>query len=224
MTTIRLILCLAVVFCFDHAAGGRAANAKDLGVDPIAQQTPEWCWAAASEMVLSYYNVPNLNPGRNYQCGVVGAQGGMCRINCAMCLNGGGTTQRVAEVIKAYVKAAAMMADFNDGDINIRTTGILSPQRIIDTIDADAPIIAGITPNSIPYPPGMGFSQHAVVIVGYDGNPGNLRVIINDPYPYPPYAVPYLQIGGQMLQPGQYEIPYVHFVGLFHYGNSITFN
>jgi hypothetical protein len=224
MTYLRLLFFLALVVCSPHLAGRGQAHAKDLGIDPIAQQTPEWCWAAASEMVLSYYNVPNLNPAGNFQCGIVGAQGGMCSVNCAMCLNGGGTTQRIAAVIQIYLNAAKTMADFDNDDLRVRTMGILSPQHIIDIIDDDAPIIAGISPNSIPFPPGMGFSQHAVVIVGYEGDHSNLRIIINDPYPYPPNAVPYLQIGGQMLQPGQYRLPYQYFVAMFHYGNSITFN
>jgi hypothetical protein len=198
-------------------------NAKDLGIQPIAQQAPEWCWAAASEMVLSYYEVPNINPGGNYQCGIVGAQGGMCSMNCGMCLNGGGTTHRVAAVMQFYVRATSIVAGFDANDLRIRTTGILSPQRIIDTIENDDPIIAGISPNSIPYPPGLGMSQHAVVIVGYEGDRNSLDVIVNDPYPYPFSTAPYLQVGGQMLQPGQYQVPYRRFVSMLHYGNSITF-
>ncbi|SJZ76447.1 Peptidase_C39 like family protein [Enhydrobacter aerosaccus] len=216
---------LALGLCFLSISSlVQPTSAKTLDIDPVAQQTPEWCWAAASQMVLSYYNAPNLNPGGNFQCGVVGAQGGMCSYNCGMCLGAGGTTQRIAAVIQAYLMAAQMMTGFNDPGLHISTTGVLSPQEIIDMIDNDAPIIAGISPGSIPYPPGLGFSQHAVVVVGYTGTANALNVILNDPYPYPPYAVPYLQAGGQALQPGRYRIPYGLFLSVFHYGNSILFN
>ncbi|MBI1779397.1 MAG: hypothetical protein HYR63_29035 [Proteobacteria bacterium] len=215
-----LLVLLGAAICADR----EQAQAADLGIDPIAQQMPEWCWAAASEMVLSHYGFPNLNPGGNYQCGVVGAQGGPCWANCAWCLNGGGTTQRIAAIIQLYAQLADNMNGFTTDSFIPRTRGIMSPKQIIASIYDDAPIIAGITPNSVPFPPGMGFSQHAVVIVGCEGDENSLDLIINDPYPYPLPSIPYVQAGGQMLQPGQYQVSYRTFVRTFHYGNSITFN
>ncbi len=203
----------------------RPAKATVLHIDPTAQQTPEWCWAAASTMVLVHYHFPNLNQVGNYQCGVVGAQGGPCVVNCGLCLGAGGTTQRIAAVIRTYAVVAAQMTGFTNPDFNPQTAGILSPDEIIESIDDDAPILAGITPNGIPFPPGLGFSQHAVVIVGYEGDASRLDVIINDPFPYQMgFPPPYLQAGGQMVRPGQYRLPYLTFVQVFRYGNSITFN
>jgi len=215
-----LLLLAAVV----TGAGRNRAFAADLDIDPIAQQTPEWCWAAAAEMVLSHYGFPNLNPGGNFQCGVVGAQGGPCAMNCGFCLGAGGTTQRIAVVIATYARVAAAVTGFESDGFHPKARGIMSPGQIIAAIDDDAPVLAGITPSGVPYPPGSGFSQHAVVIVGYEGDESALDVIINDPYPYPPSMIPYVHAGAQMLQPGQYRVPYPMFVGVFHYGNSITFD
>src|SRR5262249_7148560 len=156
-----------------------------LGIPPVAQQTPEWCWAASAQMVFQYLGFPNLNQVGNYQCGVVAAQGGQCMANCAYCLNGGGTTQRIAVVMQMYALLAQQMTGFQSPNFQPRSAGILSPQQITSYIDGNTPVIAGITPSSIPYPPGMGFSQHAVVIVGYDTSAGGFNVVINDPYPYP---------------------------------------
>ncbi len=204
--------------------GSKDSKATDLAIDPVAQRTPLWCWAAAAQMVLEHYGFPNLNPAGDFQCGVVGAQGGYCAANCALCLNSGGTTARIAAVMNQYVMLARQMTGFRNPDFRIGLAGILSPQQIIDSIDGDAPVLAGISPSGVPYPPGAGFSQHAVVIVGYDGDERNLSVIINDPYPYsPPMSAPYAHVGAKMLQPGQYWVPYRAFVGRLNYGNSITF-
>ncbi len=140
-----------------------------------------------------------------------------------MCLNAGGTTDRIAAVIQAYQNYAQMLRHYSNSDFSPAAVGVLSEQEIIDSIDANAPIIAGISP-TIPFPPNLGFSQHAVVIVGYDGDADNLDVIINDPFPYPGFAVPYVQAGGRRLTYGRYELPYQTFVDHFDYGNSITFN
>lgn len=221
--TVRVTALLIVGLLF-IASAGRSAAAVLLPIPPIAQQTPEWCWAAASQMVLQYYGFPNLNPAGNYQCAVVGAQGGPCAANCGFCLGAGGTTQRIAAVIISYAQVAAAWTHFVNNRFHPHTSGIMAPQQIAISIQNHAPIIAGISPTSIPFPPGMGFSQHAVVIVGYAQTSVGFAVIINDPYPYPPYAIPYLQAGGEMIRPQQYLIPFQMFVQVFHYGNSITFN
>jgi len=223
MTICTLRVC-AVVLEIAIWLIAQPACATNLDIDPVAQQTPEWCWAATSEMVLSYYGYPNLNPGGDYQCGVVGAQGGICSANCAMCLNGGGTTQRIALVIRLYTIVAAQLTGYTNSHFHPVAHGVLSPQQIVASIDNDAPVLAGITPNGIPFPPGLGISQHAVLIVGYEGDAKALNIILNDPYPYSGVIPPYIQVGGKLLQSGQYEIPYQILVTMFHYGNSITFD
>jgi hypothetical protein len=199
------------------------ANATVLGIPPIAQQTPEWCFAASSAMIMQYLGYPNLNPGGDYQCGVVGAQGGACAVDCRNCPGPGGTIQHVALILRSYATVAYQRAGYQNPAVNLQEFGILQPAQIIDQINRDGPILAGISPNSVAYPPGSGMSQHAVAIVGYDGNASNLNVIINDPYPYPAGSNPYLATGNAQLQPGQYRVPFGTFVSFFHYGDSLTF-
>jgi hypothetical protein len=200
------------------------ANSTVLSIPPIAQQAPEWCFAASSAMILNYLGYPNLNLAGDYQCGVVGAQGGSCAAFCGTCLDGGGTMPRVALIIRSYQIAAMQMVGYENPTVNLRESGILSPGQIINQIDNNGPILAGISPGQVPYPPGFGVSQHAIVIVGYIGGPSNLNVVINDPYPYPTLADPYVASGAVKLQPGQYSVPFTIFVGVFHYGNSLTFH
>jgi Papain-like cysteine protease AvrRpt2 len=222
---IYISICISAVFFLLSAIETAQADST-LPIDPVIQQTPEWCWAASSQMVLQYLGYPNLNRAGNYQCGVVGAQGGACSANCAFCLGAGGTMYHIAQVINAYTAVAFQYTGYRNPTAVMHLGGIMSPQQIIDTIENDSPILAGISPGQIPFPPGLGLSLHAVVIVGYEGDASNLSVLINDPYPYPiSYfsAPPYIQAGGRMLQLGQYEIPYSTFVNVFHYGNSIAF-
>lgn len=223
-TSFRLriaLLLLTAAFMFEAP---KQAVAEDLSISPVAQQTPVWCWAAAAEMVFDHYGFPNLNPGGNFQCAIVAAQGGPCFTNCGLCINAGGSTQRIAQVMRQYAAAARHYTGYVNPDFRPRTKGIMTRQEIIDTIDGGAPIIAGITPSGVPFPPGAGFSQHAVVIVGYEGAGNGFEVIVNDPYPYPYGSAPYLQAGATMLQAGQYQIRYQTFVSVFKYGNSITFD
>jgi hypothetical protein len=197
-------------------------SAKILDVSPVAQQRPELCWAASAEMILSYYGVPNLNPVGDYQCAVIAAQGSPCNINCGIpiCLAGGGTAQRITAVLRQYVLWASQISR-SSIRLKIRNRGILSPREISSSIDNGSPILAGISPQ-MPFPPGLGVSQHAVVIIGYENTSRGFEVVFNDPSPYATVP-PYLEVGGRALQFGQFQLSYNTFIQVFNYGNSITF-
>lgn len=213
---------VAVFLVMAVAYGPSPSMAEDLGIPPVAQETPMWCWAASGQMVLQYYGFPNLNPQGNYQCGVVGSQGGICFGNCGACLQGGGTMQRIVGVFRSYQALAATYFGFVDTDFNPHATGPLNAIQIAKFINDGDPIIAGITPDGVPYPDGWGMSRHAVVIVGYEDGDA-FEIIINDPYPYSPGNIPYLSAGATELQPGQYLISLSTFRSVFHYSDSITF-
>jgi hypothetical protein len=217
------MLCLIFATAVLSGLSSERAGAGDLAINPIVQQAPAWCWAAAAQMVLSYYGFPNLNPSGDYQCGVVSAQGGFCSANCAFCLNSGGSNQHVAAVIQAYAQAAGQRRGFINRNFRPQVYGILPPDQLIRSIDNNSPVLAGISP-TLGIPPGLGLSQHAVVIVGYSGGPSNLEVLVNDPYPYAPGYDPYSRVGGQLVRSGQYRLPYASFVNLLRYGNSIVFS
>lgn len=203
-------------------------TAKTLSIAPIAQQTEVWCWAASAEMVLRHYQLPNLNPAANYQCGVVGAYyvaiGGVthpCASNCALCVTTIGSLTELQRVVNQYGQVAR---SFGVNSRVLTSTSVFAPlamNRLIDEIDNDRPVIAGISFRGIRLP---NISQHAVVVVGYDARGTTPEVILNDPFPYTvyfPQQNPYLVSGGRMLQPGRYQISYQTFVNEFTWANTI---
>jgi hypothetical protein len=201
-----------------------SAQSADLNITPIAQQSPEWCYAASSAMILDYLGVPDINPGGDYQCGVVGARGGPCSADCRWCAyEGGGTSSQIAAIIRNYIAIARARFGYTD-HISISVGGRLSKDEIKDNIDSNHPIFAGISPTTGGFPGCVGCSEHAVVIEGYNGDPDDddFTVIVNDPYP-PTYPM-WVNFGGQELIPGQYEIEYDVFVQRLHYANSILFS
>ena len=200
---------------------GFPASASELNIPPVAQLTPEWCFAASAEMVFTYYGFPNLNPAGVWQCGIVGAKGGVCAYNCQACAGAGGTTGQIAALMNQYAQIAYTAKGYYNASFKIGLAAVLNPAQIMYSIDNGAPILAGISPNGMPYMPGSGVSEHAVVIEGYEGNAGNLTLIINDPFP--PNVTLYANAGAPQVQPGQYKVPYNVFLWGFKYGNTITF-
>jgi hypothetical protein len=143
--------------------------------------------------------------------------------NCAWCLGAGGTTGRIAAVQMQYLAIVGQALGYTNPMVQVRGWGILAPAQIQKSINDGAPILAGISPGSIPFPPGLGISQHAVVIVGYDIVPnGSMVVILNDPFP--PNVGMYQQIGAGIIQPGRYAVPYSVLVGTLQYANSISYD
>jgi hypothetical protein len=59
------------------------------------------------------------------------------------------------------------LTGFSPPNLRIQTSGILSAQQITASINSGAPILMGISPQGLPFPPGLAFSEHAVVIEGY---------------------------------------------------------
>jgi hypothetical protein len=213
--------------CEDNPVGANCesgySKAKTLPIAPIAQQTPVWCWAATAEMVFRYYSVPNLNQYGNYQCGIVAVYfGGQCAQNCGLCV--------------APIQGMAQLnLLINDYDLVARQLGVPSPDvrsqirysalevsEVAREIEAGRPIIAGITAGGFPFP---NFSQHVVVIVGYDLSGSEPYLIVNDPFPYnfvPGAGNPYMVARATEIQPGQYRISVAAFKGYMAWGNSIV--
>jgi hypothetical protein len=212
---------------------GSTRNSSQLPISGVFQQTAEWCWAAVGEMVLRYYNEPNLNPFGNYQCGEVGLAGNLgllpsiCQFDCSQCVVGIGNGQRFASFLQAYPNAARSVT----GGQSARTlsvshfTSALSFSQVTASIGASTPIIAGITPDNIPSPLGP---AHATLIVGYDASvAGRQWLYVNDPYPYGlgplgPYGDPYLRRGATYIAQGRYLIDYSTFAAGLFWTDTIT--
>jgi hypothetical protein len=132
-----------------------------LSVPYSAQQTPVWCWAACSEMILQYY-------GRvATQCGILSA---WFRFDCCT-FPGPCTTTAPIEVIQATLAA-----------VGVGSQRVLSPVSfdvVRAEIDAGRPLILAYRGS---------FSGHVVVLYGYDALG---RVYINDPLYGQVRGVPY---------------------------------
>jgi hypothetical protein len=166
-------------------------EARQLNIAPVFQETPVWCWLASMEMSLKHYGVPNLNPGGDYQCGLVATLGGQCAFDCRRCVFPGSSMQNISTVMNNYPavafqvlhKLVTQMSSANMSHYFSPNTDydLFVDQFIYDNIDNGHPIIAGISPGSVPgsglkYPPGM--SEHVAVIIGVEGRGGMPQILL----------------------------------------------
>lgn len=187
--------------------------AGTLEIPPAIQQIDVWCWIAVSEMVMKYHDVPNVNPAGNYQCGIVGAlafgtDAHACSNDCSICRVPAGSAANLVRAIKRYPSIAFEYTHTSgDGVTAKHVSHELGWQQIKDQIDDGNPIIAGISPSGVKSMSGV--SEHVALIVGYESGD---RLVVNDPYPFPPMNDPYLKAGATKLEIGRYEIDYDSFV------------
>lgn len=175
-------------------------DSKLLNINPVMQQTEVWCWLATGEMILKHYDIPNLNEVGNYQCGIIGSifPGSNCSYDCFQCVRGSGSNAMTVKMFKDYAWIAGRkIFDCQEGkELDFKT--------IKQNIQADKPILCGISPNRRIYSYG---AEHVVVLVGYKIINNVPYIIINDPYPYPRPENLYLNAGGTSLKNYQYLIP-----------------
>jgi len=193
-----------------------ASWAKTLGISPVYQQTPVWCWAAVGEMVFRHYGVPTVNPAGNFQCGIVALLHPVCNVNCMNCPVPAGSLQTMDDMLTRYPDVAGQV---RGRDVSISTSvadEALSLDDVIAEIDAGRPIVAGISPSGYRT---LGLSEHVALIIGYDDG----ALIVNDPFPFQLAFAgdPYLAAGGQRVARGRYVIDYEAFVERLQWGESI---
>ena len=207
----RLLLSIAIA--------SQLLAAGDLSIPPVQQNTPEWCWLAVGEMVFRHYGIPNLNPAGIYQCGVVGVMvGGPCAADCRYCANmPASNVVNIRRMITEYPGVARnYLRDRRIPRLGARiATRALTAAEIRDEIDADRPIIAGISPTGS----AGGSPQHAVLIIGYRGDRDVMELTVNDPYPYGLYS-PYYALGGSGGA-GRYRISYASFRNRLRWTESV---
>lgn len=221
MLCLRKTISMALL-SFSVIFHGENASARQINIQPTYQQTVVWCWAAVGEMVLKYFQVPNLNPGGNYQCGIVGSLGGVCASNCGACITTIGSTFQMADVLRNYQLLARQYRGAGFRPFDLRAVGRLSGGQIEGEIDSGNPVIIGISPNGMGayYPPGM--SEHVALVVGYGYDAGDLWLKINDPMPYGLVGYdPYLAAGGEIDRRGAYWISYDYLVHYLGYKDTI---
>lgn len=214
----RAIIVLSIL------AGG--AEARQLNIPPVFQETEVWCWVAVTEMSLKHYGLPSLNPTGGYQCGIVNTLGGACAVNCGNCVFSAGMMQNLATAMQNYPSRAITVLNRQVRAVaanNIPTA--LIPPFIHQEINQGHPIIAGISPSDAPgssfrYPPGI--SQHVALIVGIEGDGPDAILTVNDPYPFRPHEDPYLRVGATRVEPGRYRIMARSFAIGLNWTNTIN--
>lgn len=190
---------------------------EELNIPPVIQKTPVWCWAAVSEMVLEHFGVENASPTGDFQCAIVAAAGvlsgsAQCFVNCGFCVVSAGSAANLEYWLENYSEVASQFLGYRLSDVRARhRSRALRWDETVDEIDLGNPVIVGISPGQ--QISMRGTSQHVALIVGYEDD-GRI-LIVNDPFPYPdvPWGPdPYVAVGAELVESGQYRVSYSAFV------------
>lgn len=213
----------AAVLMFIFTCG--RGYAEDLNITPRVQETYVWCWVAVGEMVFEHFDVPNVNPGGDYQCGIIGllAAGTMrqdCAFRCQNCTVPAGSAAGVRNMIEEYPRRVAAVGDEDVPRLAATYhSGALPFNSVRREIDDGHPVIAGISPSGRPSP--FAGSQHVALIVGYNDESDQTRLLVNDPYPFAA-SNPYVSVGAEPNGDGSYWIDYAAFRDRLHWAESFA--
>ena len=206
---VGLFLALSAPAALTMAAEGT------LHIPPVFQERPSWCWAAVGEMVFKYYYVPAAHR-TDYQCGIAQGQK-LCSgtPNCLECDLPAGDEVTMVRMLEQYPVMAKLGGTAGDTALTVQLkNGSLSEAEVKKELDEGRPIIAGVSPSGFKID---GISQHMALIVGYDDSSGDLKLTVNDPFPFEddrflwignPYQ-PNMDMSGE--NDGQYEVSFERF-------------
>jgi Papain-like cysteine protease AvrRpt2 len=211
MTAFGVGLCLSLMAPIVPTIAGEVR----LHIPPVFQERPNWCWAAVGEMVFKYYDVPAVHR-TDYQCGIAQTINLCTGIpNCVTCDLPASDESSMMNMLQQYSLLATRGGVAGDVSLAAQSkAGSLSEEEVKQEINEGRPIIAGVSPSGFKID---GISQHTALIVGYDDRSGNLKLIVNDPFPFEDDR--FLWIGNP-YQPnmdmsedndGQYEVSFERF-------------
>ncbi|MBM4283216.1 MAG: hypothetical protein FJ137_21540 [Deltaproteobacteria bacterium] len=202
--------CVVVVVALALVAGAARADV-DLGIAPVQQATPVWCWLAVGEMLFRKLDVPAVNG--HYQCGVIAAMSlatnqAQCAQDCRLCAFPAGNASTLMGMLIGYPRRAALLSGRRAPRLFVSHADALSPRELRHELEAGRPVVAGINPQGAPA--AFAASAHVSLITGYAERDAALWLLVNDPFPFSPstWPDPYLQAGAKLLRPGQYAVPY----------------
>ena len=168
-------------------------------------------------MVFEYYKIPNVNLGGNYQCGIMGAlarPNNICFQDCRRCVVNAQSLEQIRGSISFYPNAVQFLTRRPVKQLTASSQfSPLTKREVKAEIDANRPIIVGVSFDSAPRP----LSQHVALVVDYDEDEtGNLTLTVNDPFPYdlPQFAKnknSYVVAGGKDNFDGSFTIDYDKF-------------
>jgi hypothetical protein len=194
---VRRRLLLLAAASVNFTATPASAQRKELQANPVTQQTPVWCWAATSSMALQLLGFHDINPVKNYQCGVVAAAFPECDDDCTKCITSLGSMDLLVAVIERY-RALSLARASTAPRQALKPSYVAHPawRSIKRSVDLSYPVIAGISPDG--KPDDAAKPEHTVLITGYDDNyrgTGEAWVTLRDPYPYTSGESPYSKAG-----------------------------
>ena len=210
----QALLAGATLAVLAWAQPARAESLLDIA--PTPELAPGQAWATVAEMMMVYYDVPNTGPGE-MQCSLAffltGAQ------NCYKA-----PEESEFSAVSRVVKGYSQFAHESFGEIPVamrwEEAKTITPQDIVQEIKFERPVLVQIEP--APNEGETKAEKRAVLIVGIDGGPENLQLIINDPKVYQPTQNPYLEFGGRIRDnSGQYQIGYADFLSFLKWSATL---
>jgi hypothetical protein len=179
-----------------------------LDIPAIAESKPGWGWAAVGQMVMDFYGVPPLYGADNWQCSLADYLTG---VQACEAPTGMSADQATLKLIQGYSVFAHKFFGEDPVVMRYQQHKVLSPIESVHEIRFERPFIAIVQPPKMNA--GDKGGKNVVLVVGYDGSPDSLKLIVNDPRQYQVGADPYVDAGAQKLDVnGQYEIGYADFV------------
>jgi len=188
-----------------------------LDIPAISESKPGWSWAAVGEMVMDFYSVPPLYGPDNWQCSLADFLTGVQACEAPKMSADAATLK----LIQGYSVFAHKFFGEDPVVMRYQQHKVLSPIDAIHEIRFERPFIAIVQPPKTGGADDKG-GKDVVLVVGYDGSPSDLKLIVNDPRPYQVGSNPYTDVGAQQLDVnGQYEIGYNDFVQQMKWSGTI---
>ena len=189
--------------------GGAAAQADTLlPVTPTAQDQPGWSWAAVSQMIMDYYDVPAIDDSGGSQCAIANFLTG--HTDCAS-PSGLTAYKATLQAIQGYPRAVSAVTLQGPEEMRYQEGKVLSPDELIHEMLLERPVVVAIQPPKVN--DADKDTKQVALIVGYEGDAGNLRIIVNDPKLYEFGYDPYTDASGRKRDVnGQYLIGYNDFI------------
>jgi hypothetical protein len=178
-----------------------------LDIPAIQESKPGWSWAAVGQMIMDFYNVPPLYGAEDWQCSLADFLTGVQACEAPKLSPEAATLK----LIQGYSPFAYKFFGEDPVVMRYQQHKVLSPIDAIHEIRFERPFVA------IVQPPKTGADdkggKDVVLVIGYDGTPSDLRLIVNDPRPYQVGSNPYTDVGAEQLDVnGEYAIGYNDFV------------
>jgi hypothetical protein len=205
----------ALAAAFAGTAGAKAQDAVPdvippksmLDIPAIQESKPGWSWAAVGQMVMDFYNVPPLYGADNWQCSLADFLTGVQACEAPKL----SAEQATLKLVQGYAPFAYKFFGEDPVVMRYQQHKVLSPIDAIHEIRFERPFIAVVQPPKTGTEDKGG--KDVVLVIGYEGSPTDLRLIVNDPRPYQVGSNPYTDVGAQQLDVnGEYSVGYNDFV------------